>query len=157
MKIKTDTRIIDDLIIQEQAVFDDLDFKQSAFQSVINTQEQKVREALIQLGWKPPAKKAGSKQEYFDDRMVRRVICAANRFPDGLILCGARHWDSVMCAQATALGIKGGNEEQGFIDQYGVFMDRKEAMQVAKDAGQAIDIRFGCGGDELTLYSEGLY
>ena len=98
-----------------------------------------------------------TREEYFQDRMIRRVVCAANRFPDGLILCGARHWDSLMCAQATALGIKGGNEEQGFIDQYGVFMDRKEAMQVAKDAGQAIDIRFGCGGDELTLYSEGLY
>jgi hypothetical protein len=39
----------------------------------------------------------------------------------------------------------------------GIFMDRKEAMQVAKAAGQPVDITRGCGGDETTLYSEGLY
>jgi len=46
---------------------------------------------------------------------------------------------------------------QGFIDQWGVFMCREEAMQVAKDAGQAIDIERGCGGSTTVLYSEGLY
>jgi hypothetical protein len=93
--------------------------------------------------------------------VIRRVVCAACRY-GLLILCSARHWDSIMHDQyflAKATGNYPGEQafEQGFIDQFGRFMDRKEAMQVAKAAGQQIDIKRGCGGDETTLYSEGLY
>lgn len=93
---------------------------------------------------------------------VRRVVCAACKIGD-LILCGPRHWDNTMRKQAKAIqGTVGWSSrwsraEQGFVDQWGVFMDRKEAMQVAKAAGQPVDIERGCGGDETTLYSEGLY
>jgi hypothetical protein len=94
--------------------------------------------------------------------VVRRVVCAACQVGD-LILCGPRHWDSTMRKQAKAIQGHDGWEsgwnkaEQGFVDQFGVFMTRKEAMQVAKAAGQVIDIDRGCGGDERALYSEGLY
>jgi hypothetical protein len=44
--------------------------------------------------------------------------------------------------------------EQGFIDQFGVFMTREEAYEVAKAAGQ---IKYRCGGDEGRLFSENLY
>lgn len=46
--------------------------------------------------------------------------------------------------------------EQGFIDNFGIFMDRVEALAVAKASGQPLDMkRNGGSGDEL--YSEGLY
>lgn len=83
----------------------------------------------------------------------RRVVCSANRFPDGVIILGARHWDPLMREHANLLGRRGGNEEQGFIDQWRVFMTREEAWLVAVDAGQIIrDV--GCQGE---LYSENLY
>lgn len=83
----------------------------------------------------------------------RRVVCAANRFQDGVIILGARHWDSLMCEHAKLLGRRGGNEEQGFIDQWRAFMTREEAWIVAVAANQIIrDV--GCDGE---LYSENLY
>lgn len=83
----------------------------------------------------------------------RRVVCAANRFPDGVIILGARHWDPLMREHSELLGRRGGNEEQGFIDQWRVFMTREEAWGVAVAAGQIIrDV--GCHGE---LYSENLY
>lgn len=48
-------------------------------------------------------------------------------------------------------------QEQGFIDQWGIFLNRQEAWKVAKAAGQ---ILYRCGGDDSdggTLYSENLY
>ena len=96
-------------------------------------------------------------------KYVRKVVCAACKHPqDALVLVGARHWDKVMHIQYKALNayykaLGTATWQQGFIDQRGVFMDRKEAMQVAKAAGQAIDIERGCGGSETVLYSEGLY
>jgi hypothetical protein len=92
---------------------------------------------------------------------IRHVVCAACRFGN-IIICGARHFDIVMQSQLYAMQgvympVFSSMWNQGFIDQYGVFMDRKEAMQVAKKAGQEIDIELGCRGDSKTLYSEGLY
>lgn len=82
------------------------------------------------------------------------VVCAANRIGD-VILCGARHWDNIMRAQAKAMGLKGGNEEQGFIDQFGDFLTRKEAMEIVKINGQPFSIERNMG--DITLFSEGLY
>lgn len=97
--------------------------------------------------------------DYWKDNGIKKpkqfVVCAANRFPDGMILCGARHWDNIMCAQADAMGIKGGNEQQGFIDQFGDFLTREEAMRIVKENGQRFDIERN-GGSHV-LFSEGLY
>lgn len=70
----------------------------------------------------------------------RVVVCAANMCEDVIVL-GARHFDELMHSQIKARGAAGWNPmpsawKQGFIDQHGVFMDRKEALQVATDAGQ---------------------
>ena len=86
----------------------------------------------------------------------RWVVCAAIRNWEGDIICSARHWDNLMRSQVIASSKSWQTAEQGFIDQFCVFMNRQEAMLVAKTAGQTVDIR-GCGGDETTLYSEGLY
>jgi hypothetical protein len=67
----------------------------------------------------------------------RLVVCAAIRVGDEVI-CGARHYDPVMVAQITARsdGLDWRTAEQGFIDQWGTFMDRDEAYKVAKWQGQ---------------------
>lgn len=77
----------------------------------------------------------------------RRVVCAANRvphIPDAMV-CGPRHFHPVMHAQirafsAAGIGTRGDwmRAEQGFIDQWGTFMDRKEAFAVATAAGQLL-------------------
>jgi hypothetical protein len=86
----------------------------------------------------------------------RRIVCAANRHREsGLILCGARHWDKVMRAQANAIGISPRDGwQQGFIDQFGDFLTREEAWVVAEKENQ---IRRRCGGDGERLYSENVY
>lgn len=89
--------------------------------------------------------------------MTKFVVCAAIRSRvSNRVICGARHLDSVMRDQITHGG--GRDEwrgaEQGFIDQFCVFLSRKEAYEVAKAAGQ---IRRRCGGDDGHLYSENLY
>lgn len=86
--------------------------------------------------------------------MDRRIVCAANKWDDGTIIIGVRHWDKFMHKQADAYGISSKKHEQGFIDQYGVFMTREEALELALKNGQRIR---RCGGDSKELYSENLY
>lgn len=88
----------------------------------------------------------------------RRIVCAANRYGEHFMFIGVRHFCPIMRknmgkANLPWLREKFG-EEQGFIDQYGVFMSREEAYEVAKAAGQII---YRCGGDEGKLFSENLY
>lgn len=89
--------------------------------------------------------------------VVRRVVCAALLVNDHLV-CGPRHYDAVMRGHLELINepYSSANVVQGFIDQFGVFMDRYEAMRVAKDSGQPLDFERN-GGDRTTLYSEGLY
>ncbi len=88
----------------------------------------------------------------------RVVVCAAIRSKTGKLVCGARHWDEAMRGQIMLDGERRPSEwlsaEQGFIDQFCVFMDRQEAWKVAEAAGQ---IKYKLGHSEGTLYSENLY
>lgn len=89
----------------------------------------------------------------------RRVVCAAIRAEDGDVLLGIRHYSLDMHAQIHARSdgakfFRRGGDEQGFVDQHGVYMTREEAHKVATDANQIIR---RCGGDEFCLYSENLY
>lgn len=90
---------------------------------------------------------------------VRVVVCAANRSNAGNVVLGARHHDKIMndtiyaIFEDSAYGMKW---EQGFIDQWGVFMDRKEALLVATAAGQ-IGVRRPKGNPADMLFSEDLY
>lgn len=116
-----------------------------------------------------------------DDKTNWRVVSAASKNRDnGLIAVGARHFDKVMRSQMFALsGCKYADaanwqnvEEselsvtdgwklstQGFIDNYGDFLSRKEAYIVAKFAGQIQDPKDGviCPDNGETLFSENLY
>lgn len=94
----------------------------------------------------------------------RFVVCAACRYGE-MIICGARHFDPTMHTVIEQLREDklfafevAGRAEQGFIDQWGVFMDREEAFLVAQAAGQ-INVRRAKSShpDSTTLFSEDLY
>lgn len=97
------------------------------------------------------------------DRSPRRVVCAAIRAADGSVLMGIRHYSMDMHRQIEARrdGDKfkhRHDEDQGFVDQLGIYMTREEAYGVAEAAGQLFDIEScGQGLDGPKLYSEGLY
>lgn len=97
--------------------------------------------------------------EYREIRLTnRRVVCAACRLGD-VILAGARHFDTVMHSQLQPMSINEsetcmlGGAEQGFIDQFGIFLTREEAFILAAEKGQ-IKGRPNIPG---TLFSEDLY
>lgn len=92
----------------------------------------------------------------------RRVVCAANVSTYGVVLLGARHWDTWMRKQADAQGITGaeGCQVQGFIDQYGNFLTRSAAWVVAKRQNQIIRLvgsQKSIYDDDEKLWSENLY
>jgi len=85
----------------------------------------------------------------------RRIVCAALKKGDRIIT-GARHFDKVMRSQilvSEGLTFWKSGVYQGFIDQFGDFLDREEAWKIADSMGQIID-RVSNDG---TLYSENLY
>lgn len=97
------------------------------------------------------------------DRTQRRVVCAAIRAADQSVLLGIRHYSADMHAQIDARrdGEKfkhRNDQDQGFVDQWGKYMTRDEAYQVAQAAGQVLHPN-ACGNelDGPKLYSEGLY
>lgn len=79
-----------------------------------------------------------------------RIVAAANRYGD-FIVVGARHFCVTMNSMIDLIGLDvlheyaGGpdNEEQGFIDQFGTFHNRRDAALIAIAAGQvkAEDLR----------------
>lgn len=97
--------------------------------------------------------------------MFQVIVCAAIR-RNGLIICGARHFDPIMRAALKAMSTDHKGWEQGFIDNKGTFLTREEAWKIADREGQ---IRRETGfeefsnprkagvGDEGKLFSENLY
>jgi hypothetical protein len=86
-----------------------------------------------------------------------RIVCAANKWNDEIVL-GPRHHDRLMNEAIANLEVPSGTKwVQGFIDQHCKFYTRIEAWKIAEAAGQ---IRMHVGGNESnggTLYSENLY
>lgn len=88
----------------------------------------------------------------------RRVVCAAMRMKDGLIVIGVRHFSPDM--RATLARLYPGKryhlevEEQGFINTHGEFLTREQAWVAAEANGQILR---RCGGDGEILFSENLY
>ena len=79
--------------------------------------------------------------DYWKDNNIEKpdsyVVCAA-MLKDGRIITGARHFDKVMRDQMEASeGIAWWRGcEQGFINQFGEFLTRKEAWAIADKNGQ---------------------
>ena len=92
--------------------------------------------------------------------MTKRIIvCAAIKHMD-FIITGARHFDMVMHKQLEKYNawdnLPSKTWEQGFIDQFGNFHNRHNAMKIVKESGQLFDPERN-GGNGFDLYSEGLY
>lgn len=88
---------------------------------------------------------------------MRRIVCAALRLRNSEeVICSARHFDPLMRSQIAAReGIETWKSaEQGFVDQFGIFVNREDAHCIAKEAGQILR---RCGEDTETLFSENLY
>ena len=93
----------------------------------------------------------------------RKIVCSANLY-HGVLLVGVRHFDPLMQCTIKRFGLAGAfnlddkqyEHAQGFVDQYGVFCDRVESMQIVKDSGQPFDIKRNGGSDD-ELYSEGIH
>lgn len=63
------------------------------------------------------------------------IKAAAIRYPQGDILTARRHY--LIIAKAAGYGVKtGGDCIQGFVTTTGKFVDRRQAMQIAKTLGQ---------------------
>lgn len=97
------------------------------------------------------------------DPVQRRVVAAAIRAADGSVLIGIRHYSRDMHAQIQHRKdgqkfVRRHDPDQGFVDQFGVYMTREEAYRVALAAGQIIRPDL-CGRalDGPKLYSEGIY
>lgn len=93
----------------------------------------------------------------------RRIVCAAIRAADGEALLGIRHYSMDMHRQIEqrrdgAKFTHRHDEDQGFVDEHGVYLTREEAYRIAADNGQIVRPEAcGHGLDGLKLYSEGLY
>jgi hypothetical protein len=96
------------------------------------------------------------------------IVCAAVKMRnkvtgDITLLIGARHWDNLMHAQRGFMSSDwiedrsdGPMTSQGFVDQFGNYLTRKEACAIAKSHNQ---VRFTGPGFEAEdiLFSENLY
>ena len=106
--------------------------------------------------------------DYWEENGITKpaqvVVCAACKYLS-ITLCGARHWDKVMRKQLEVINVrgkdgnfkhlKGTDFEEGFIDQFGDFLTRKEAWDLTGETRQIINIERN--GSDIELYSEGLY
>ena len=95
------------------------------------------------------------RQQEYTKPERQRVVSAANRWPDGTIIMGVRHYCMQMRLHMHLMGYEhGAGVEQGFIDNYNNFLTRKEAYKIADNMGQ---IRNEGACVIGTLYSEDLY
>jgi hypothetical protein len=93
----------------------------------------------------------------------RRVVSAAIRAEDGTVLMGIRHYSQDMYDQMAVR--KDGEQfrhrdgdDQGFVDQMGIYMTRFEAYDVALKAGQIKNLQAcSSGPNGQELHSEGIY
>ncbi len=88
----------------------------------------------------------------------RVIVCAAIRSPGGGVICGPRHYDHTMHDQIAALFFPDrflcrSGDDQGFVDNRGVYLTREQALVVAEAADQIIDKH----NPKSKLCSEDLY
>lgn len=118
-----------------------------------------------------------------EQKPLQRVVCAAIRHPKGWLIIGPRHFDKTMHiaieeasrGEAYRMGAVESKPyrqpwyraEQGFIDQWGTYLTRKEAWRVVARVGQPFRFVGSQSGQaafenpedylDQELYSENLY
>lgn len=96
----------------------------------------------------------GDGSPIWERSQVQRVVSMAACIVDGHLVVGNRHFCPVMQLTMAKMGLDdlanhNITEDQGFVDQWGVYMTRREAWDVAKAAGQIKRVY-----TEGVLYSE---
>lgn len=104
--------------------------------------------------------------DWWDGRKLqRRIVCAANRFElkEGgtIVIPGTRHYSPDMAKVLDLIRDKVvtdhvSGDNQGFVDQWGWYFTREEAVIIAKHAGQLNTVRKKTGPED-ELFSEDLY
>lgn len=97
----------------------------------------------------------------------RRIVCSAIQNPDGIIVVGVRHFDGIM---HKTLGLRNKLDcqenwedcDEGFVDQFGDFVDRETGWLIACAANQIFrfvgsQTKDDLGKSGIKLYSENLY
>lgn len=91
-----------------------------------------------------------------------KIATAASKNADGDIIASPRHYDSIfhltvkmLTAEKQAVWNKHSEVTQGFLTNRGKFVDRKEALKIARAAGQILKKSGNPDSDEL--FSEDLY
>lgn len=87
----------------------------------------------------------------------RLIVAAALKTKEGFLIVGARHMDGIMRATMAKLNIKPSDiprANHGFIDNFGVWVDRVEALEIATSQKQ---LRFIKVNPINKLFSEDLY
>lgn len=85
------------------------------------------------------------------------IVCAANRWKD-IVIPGPRHFSPVMNIGIDLIGqdaldaYAGGDQDQGFIDQYGTYHTRRAAMEMCLKSGR--ELNYERGGSKTQLFSE---
>jgi len=68
-----------------------------------------------------------------------RIVAAANRWPDGVIVVGVRHADRIMASVARIAPHRSlHHTEEGFVDSRGDFHSREAAWVIAYAANQIL-------------------
>lgn len=87
---------------------------------------------------------------------MQRIVCAANKLPDGTVILSVRHFDKWMAAIYDRIDpqekLVPGEEIQGFVDNKGNFLTREQAYEVALKSGQCFKHPY-----KTELFSEDLY
>lgn len=88
------------------------------------------------------------------------IVCAAIKNKrTGVIICGVRHFDLLMHAQIEAQNAQGDyiDADQGFVDNRGKFLNRKDSFVVAAKQNQFKENDDAPCVIGTNLYSEDLY
>jgi len=100
---------------------------------------------------------------------MERILCAAIWYNDGkkhvhqpinietgFVICGRRHHNCIGIADIFGLKITR-KDVQGFLTSKDRFVDRKEAVPIARSADQIIEPHLQKSIDDEILFSEDLY
>lgn len=98
---------------------------------------------------------------HIDPRHGHRIVCAAVKLANGVVVCGVRHLDALMHAQIAGMDhhmaeVMHGHE-QGFVDNKYDFLSRADAYKVALAAFQFDPASPEYTGIRGSLFSEDLW
>lgn len=84
---------------------------------------------------------AGEGKKELRSLSIPRIVCAAAKFENDIVIPSPRHFDRTYHNLFDLLNVNGALQNQhrpiqGFIDQYGCFYNRKWALSIATAAGQ---------------------